>query len=1465
MTIKIGGCLSGAGVAATSRRLGFKAGRIVRTVFLVVAWSGMFSWQARGNPTGGTVTQGSVMIPTTGTSPNMTITQNSPYAYINWQSFNINPGETTTFVQPSSSSVAWNQINSGSQSQILGNLDANGYIILQNPNGFTVGGNASISAHGLVMTTAAPSTMPDLASGGPWQFIATAPKAPIINLGTITVDKNSTAFLIASDVENDGTISAPQGNIGLYAGQTVLVSTRPDGRGLSARVTLPAGTVDNTGKLVADGGSIVMQAAQVVNQGGIVQANAAANVNGVIELVASSSLTLGAGSSISATGDASTGNPSPGGFVVLDSGGTYKDIAGSTIDVSGANGGQGGLVEIFGNGVSQNSVLSTINNSFQTLYNPNTITLSSTPASTGITLDPIELANYGQIALFANQDITLGQSWSLTDPGAPASLSLSAGNNINVNDGTTLAGGKNWEVNFSAGNAVHLWGSGTLKTVNGDIDIFAGKEVQVGWTGNETAGVANTGTGSIFTTGGGSISVTAGSGDVNTGSGLSGYVFGSGAYHVASRPGGISTAAGGDVDITAGGDVVSYLPTAGGSLASFTAGTGAYGPEAGNVTITAGNSVYGNYVEANGVGSITAQTGNVGSLIPPPKTDPNPNDFNSTFALNLIKGSWDVEAPNGSIYLQEARNPNGDFNTLNGKLENLFDYDPLASLSLNAGDAVAITGGGNMPRPSGEPVPTPIILPPTLEVTTGSDDGTAPHDFTLYSSVTLFQSPDGNVNITTLNGGNFIGVPTAAGANPQFYMSDSPSAQWNYSLNPMDAASGIHAATPPELNNPNPVVINVSGNLNNVDIYTTKATEITVGGNMNNSSYIGENLHPTDVSSVNVAGQISYSSFYSFETLGQGIIPIPFGAEDPVTAPAWDTIFALVVDPYIAQNLVIPANVTSADLANYVGYFTALAATQFKGAPGGDSLWAFTGNSSNPGFTYNSSALTLGYGGQMSAATRDWLNGGNGNGGFNTTTINGVTYGQLYVLEFNSSGLPVVNSSGHLQLEPVTFVAQNSINSLYTASQSTASGPALGIQIGGPGKLSVSAGSMNLGDSQGIESWGIAGPQITASTSVNGNYATLAGLGGEGASVDVTVAGNLEMLTSRIASMYGGDVTVTAGGSMDLGSPELPPGVNADGYGIFTTGGSDVNVTASGDVNIDGSRIATFNGGNIFVESYDGDVEVGSGGNSEAIVPLVSPVKLPLFTADGTVANSYYLGYPVYGSGIVAASLPANLDASGHAVLPGNITVETPNEDNLPNKGNITSTQAGILQYALDGSTAGGPTITLVAGTPASGSTPAIPGNIELGSSGVIGGTVNLSAQGNITGAIISRQDSTVNTTGNFTGTVLAGGTANIGAGGTVSGTFIGVGGVSIAGTVTAGSTVMAQNASVNGAQSDTLGSSSTGNAASQSAAGQASDNAKQQVASNGDGSDDQKKKKGQGAALTKKTSRVTVILPKGT
>ena len=60
----------------------------------------------------------------------------------------------------------------------------------------------------------------------------------------------------------------PPAMSGLMPGDTVLVSESPDGRGLSAAVTMPQGSVDNFGRVTADAGTIALEA-KVVNQDGI--------------------------------------------------------------------------------------------------------------------------------------------------------------------------------------------------------------------------------------------------------------------------------------------------------------------------------------------------------------------------------------------------------------------------------------------------------------------------------------------------------------------------------------------------------------------------------------------------------------------------------------------------------------------------------------------------------------------------------------------------------------------------------------------------------------------------------------------------------------------------------------------------------------------------------------------------------------------------------------------------------------------------------------------------------------------------------------------------------------------------------------------------------------------------------------------------------------------------------------------
>jgi len=664
-------------------------------------------------------------------------------------------------------------------------------------------------------------------------------------------------------------------------------------------------------------------------------------------------------------------------------------------------------------------------------------------------------------------------------------------------------------------------------------------------------------------------------------------------------------------------------------------------------------------------------------------------------------------------------------------------------------------------------------------------------------------------------------------------MSDSGARQWDpFPSSGSFGTFGIndHAATPPELNNPNPVEINIAGSVNNVTVRATKAAHVTVGGDMFNASFLGENLHASDVTSINVAGQISYSPVYVFTRLSQSIV----GA-DSLLSSAWDAIFSFLVDPTVS--LQVPPNVLLMTPAQQTAYayshLRLVLRDGYQLQPGYDP-------NANPGFIYDAATGQLGYQYRMPQSV-----------------LSALDKTAIPILELNQLGNVVIerhtDDNYYFATTTASFGPPSMLEGLSAQSQHSvrdAQSLSPGLQIGGPGQFNINAASLDLGSSAGIISWGIGSAYNPV------NYESLAPWTPAGATVNVNVTGDISLLTSTIASIYGGDVAVNSGGGVNLSLGDfalIPSGANM-AYGIWTSGHSDVSVVAAQDVNIGGARIGTFNGGNVFVESEHGSVNAGNGANSVLVVPVIR-----LDPATGLLISDSIANPRPFGSGIMAISPTAQYQAAGSSGLPGNITVETP-------QGDIVSTLGGIQQFALNGSIAGGPTISLTAGTSASGGSPGHAGNIDLGSGGVIGGTINITAQGSISGLIVSRQNANINAAQSFSGTLLSGGTANVTAtAGSVSGTVIGIGGVNASGGAGITAAVLGQNVSIGGgvAQS-TLGTTAAATSTSQAAAQQANADNQQQLAKDTTQDDDEKKKKAKAPVLTRRVGRVTVILPKG-
>jgi filamentous hemagglutinin family protein len=475
------------------------------------------------NPTGLTVKAGSASTHASGSQ--LTVNTGN-LAVLNWSSFNILSGETTTFVQPSPNAVVFNLIGGASASQIYGNLNANGTVILANSHGFYFGPNSFVNVGGNFIATTTPLP-PDAGIGSSWEFTGTPPLASIVNYGQISAGQGHSLFLIAEDVENRGDLAAPGGNVGLCAGQDVLLSDQADGRGLSATVKLPSGSVDNTGRITANAGTIALNA-EVVNQDGVIQADSFVNHNGTIELVAGGQVNLGPNSQILARGDDSASG-SAGGNVTIKAGNTFSDTTGSQISATGgAHGGNGGNIEISApNVASLNTSLDASaqpgSKAGQLSLDPENITLSTSIGSTAgsgtvsegsaptmgtLPLKISSLNAFSTIDLQASQNITLAGTWTVTSGAAPTSITLQAGNNITFNNGDSLIVQNGASVTLTAGasfgsatsvtpnttassSSITLTGGASIQSTSGNISLIAG-------------GGITTGTGTI-TSGGGSI------------------------------------------------------------------------------------------------------------------------------------------------------------------------------------------------------------------------------------------------------------------------------------------------------------------------------------------------------------------------------------------------------------------------------------------------------------------------------------------------------------------------------------------------------------------------------------------------------------------------------------------------------------------------------------------------------------------------------------------------------------------------------------------------------------------------------------------------------------------------------------------------------------------------------------------------------------------------------------------------
>src|SRR5581483_9479213 len=157
------------------------------------------SLAALANPQGGSVLSGFATFTQKGST--LQINTGTKNTVLQWNSFNIAPGESTIFNEPSATSIVFNKINSLNPSAIFGSLHANGIVVLQNLNGFYFGPHAVVKTGGLVVTTAAIDPWGN-AGGAAWAFDGPPASAPVVNYGQLATTGGGSIYVIAKQIEN---------------------------------------------------------------------------------------------------------------------------------------------------------------------------------------------------------------------------------------------------------------------------------------------------------------------------------------------------------------------------------------------------------------------------------------------------------------------------------------------------------------------------------------------------------------------------------------------------------------------------------------------------------------------------------------------------------------------------------------------------------------------------------------------------------------------------------------------------------------------------------------------------------------------------------------------------------------------------------------------------------------------------------------------------------------------------------------------------------------------------------------------------------------------------------------------------------------------------------------------------------------------------------------------------------------
>ncbi len=258
-------------------------------------------------PTGARVVAGTAAV-TAPSATQLTVTQSSAKAIIDWQGFSIGSGGRVQFNNGTGATL--NRVTGTSVSSIDGLLSATGSVYLINANGVVIGKTGVVNTGGTFVASSLDVTDANFLAGGDLTFSGTS-SAAVVNDGKIGSLGGDVA-LFAAKVDNEGLISAANGAAGLAAGYTVILHDGALNGGKFSVVTGGASTsATNAGaiaaaeaELRANGGNVYALAG---NTGGIIKATGVAAGGGKVVLYAEGGTTTANGQIDAVNADGSGG------------------------------------------------------------------------------------------------------------------------------------------------------------------------------------------------------------------------------------------------------------------------------------------------------------------------------------------------------------------------------------------------------------------------------------------------------------------------------------------------------------------------------------------------------------------------------------------------------------------------------------------------------------------------------------------------------------------------------------------------------------------------------------------------------------------------------------------------------------------------------------------------------------------------------------------------------------------------------------------------------------------------------------------------------------------------------------------------------------------------------------------------------------------------------------------------------